>query len=303
MKDIYFSIIIPTCRGPVILTKCLEAIFNMDPPHGYEVIVVNDGGPVVDEKNVVASKKFPVYIVNQANQGAAAARNTGAQRARGRFLVFLDDDCLPHRQWLEIMSQNIVNIPPTVLGGQMVNGYSENRYAAATQIMMEYFYQTSSQPEGGTGFLASSNLVVPREPFMAMGGFDASYPGAGGEDRDFCRRWLDAGYCLTHVRQAIVYHFHNLGLRQFLAQHFSYGKGAFRYYRKTGFNTGNDKRSLLFYLALLMSPLDEEHRFGRLTLIGCLVLSQVATGLGLFHELICKILKTLQSHGGFTPPS
>ena len=296
-KDLPFSIIIPTCRGPVALKKCLGSIFDMDHgrTHGHEVIVVNDGGPVLDEKSTFFLKGTPVHIVNQANQGAAAARNAGAKMARGKFLIFLDDDCLLHRQWLKIISRKLVNNPPTMLGGQMVNGCSASRFAAATQIMMDYFYQNSNQQKGGTRFLASSNLVVPREPFLAMGGFDESFPGAGGEDRDFCRRWLDAGYCLTHVNQAIVYHFHDLGLKQFMAQHFNYGRGAFRYYRKTGFNTGNDKRSVAFYLRLLTSPLGKEQDLGKYKLICCLLLSQGATGLGLFHGFICIILALLQN--------
>ena len=39
-------------------------------------------------------------------------------------------------------------------------------------------------------FLPSNNLAVSAKRFHEAGGFDAGFPLAGGEDREFCRRWL-----------------------------------------------------------------------------------------------------------------
>jgi glycosyltransferase involved in cell wall biosynthesis len=56
----------------------------------YEVIVVDDGSPV-DVVAIVEAHRNS-RLVRQANAGPAAARNTGIERSRGEFLVFLDGD-------------------------------------------------------------------------------------------------------------------------------------------------------------------------------------------------------------------
>ncbi len=48
--------------------------------------------------------RYPwVRLISQANAGPASARNRGAREARGRILLFTDDDCVPMPNWLDAM--------------------------------------------------------------------------------------------------------------------------------------------------------------------------------------------------------
>lgn len=88
---------------------------------------------------------------------------------------------------------------------------------------MSYVYDYYN--EGRPRFFASNNLCVPRDDFLAVGGFDASFAVAS-EDRDFCDRWLASGRRFAYEPAAVVRHRNALTLWRFLRQHYRYGRGA-----------------------------------------------------------------------------
>jgi glycosyltransferase involved in cell wall biosynthesis len=85
-----FSIVVPTYGRPVYLLEALASVIQQSVTD-FECIVVNDASP-----GPVAPLRDPRIrtIERQVNGGPAAARNTGIAAARGRYLVFLDDDDL-----------------------------------------------------------------------------------------------------------------------------------------------------------------------------------------------------------------
>ena len=97
-----FSVVIPTYNRPSQLRECLEALADQDYPRtAFEVIVVDDGSTEslrgIDD---LFRAKLPLVFLRQQNAGPASARNTGAQHAKGRYIAFTDDDCVPARDWL-----------------------------------------------------------------------------------------------------------------------------------------------------------------------------------------------------------
>jgi glycosyltransferase involved in cell wall biosynthesis len=86
------SVIVPTFNRPERLEETLRSIVGQT-LQDLEIIVVNDNG--LDVAPVVArceAKGEIVYLRHTANQGLAAARNTGLRHARGRYIAYLDDD-------------------------------------------------------------------------------------------------------------------------------------------------------------------------------------------------------------------
>jgi glycosyltransferase involved in cell wall biosynthesis len=87
------SVIIPCHDSARWLAETLESALAQTWPT-VEVIVVDDGST---DGSVTVAQGFTargVRVVSQPNQGAAAARNTGLQHARGAYLQFLDADDL-----------------------------------------------------------------------------------------------------------------------------------------------------------------------------------------------------------------
>src|SRR5882757_6376591 len=116
-----FSVVIPTYNRPEMLRECLESLRREYQNERFEVIVVDDGSePPVDLREYAGAMKL--QMLRQANAGPAGARNAGAGRACGKYLVFLDDDCRAAEHWLAKFEEACRNASPkTIFGGQLRN--------------------------------------------------------------------------------------------------------------------------------------------------------------------------------------
>ncbi|NJN16606.1 MAG: glycosyltransferase [Oscillochloris sp.] len=280
------SVVIPTYNRPQPLAACLQALAAQDYPRDrYEVIVVDDGSPQSPAPLFAALPEMTVRLIVQQRRGPAAARNAGAAVAHGRILAFTDDDCRPHPDWLRALSLRSASAPNALVGGAIRNALPDNPYADASQILVGYIYDYYNRPQGAR-FFTSNNIAMPREQFLAIGGFDAGYPRAAAEDRDFCDRWLDAGYPLLYAPEARIDHAHALDLRRFWRQHFNYGRGAYHFHRGRAVRNQQEIRvePLRFYGNLLAAPLNNRPLNQALPRVGLLFLSQAANALGFFVE-------------------
>ena len=232
MTTPFTTVVVPTADRPQELARCLEALARMDyPPGRLEIVVVDDAG-TADVGAVCRAPRghLPLRLVRHAERrGPGAARNTGAQVARGDVLVFTDDDCLPDRDWLVALTNALAD--DTAVGGRTRNGLRHNPFADASQHIVDLVYAHYNRDPAAARFFASNNLAVRRADFLAVGGFDdAQFPFAA-EDRDFCDRWRASGRSLRFAPDAVVRHAHDLSLRGFVRQHLAYGRGAARFHR------------------------------------------------------------------------
>jgi glycosyltransferase involved in cell wall biosynthesis len=282
-----FSIVVPTYRRPGRLAACLETLAALDYPRDrFEVIVVHDGsGSRAPGRMAEVRDRIALTILAQPHAGPATARNTGAARARGDFIAFTDDDCMPEEDWLRALAARIVSAPSHAIGGRTINALPDNLYSSATQFLVDYLYEWHAAHRGAP-FFASNNLAVPAELFRARGGFHPGFPLAAGEDREFCQRWARCGGWMTYAPEAVVRHAHPLTLRSFWRQHFTYGRGALHFHRLRAGSRDEqpDPTPVSFYLKLVGSPLSRAEVRRRLSLTVLLALAQAATMAGYWRE-------------------
>jgi GT2 family glycosyltransferase len=145
--------------------------------------------------------------------------------AKGRFLVFIDDDCIPSPLWLSAFERELAYHPEHLLGGSVANNLPDNPYSSASHRIVSYVQAYYQSKAGNEPFFQTSNLAVSADKFHELGGFDVSIPSATAEDKEFCHRWRAAGHKMSYVADAIVYHSHALTLKSFLRQHYNYGRG------------------------------------------------------------------------------
>lgn len=279
------SVIVPTYERPERLARCLTALADLDYPRDrFEVLVVDDGGQRPIERDVVPATS--IRFLRQDHAGPAAARNHGANEARHSLLAFIDDDCLPRRDWLRAIGRRHGRAPESAIGGRTINAVDGNRYSIASQALIDYLQDYYQHPQTGARFATSSNLAFPADAFRGMGGFDTSFPRAGGEDRELCDRWIADGRDIQYAEDAIVDHHHAMSLASFWRQHVNYGRGAyeFRRARRRRLAAPVPVEPLSFYLGLLRRPAHECPGRPSLTLLA--LLSQVANAAGFVVEAL-----------------
>jgi GT2 family glycosyltransferase len=284
-----FSIVIPTFQRKDDLRACLRGIAQLDfPREEFEVIVVDDGSPEAPTDVVNAYKgdlAIQIVVVSQ-NGGPARARNLGARHAIGEYLVLLDDDCIPEREWLTSLAARRREFPEALIGGVLVNGAPHSLCAEASQQLGDFLYRYYNADIDNAGWFMSANLACPRAAFLAMGGFDASFPLAAAEDRDFCDRWREAGMRLVMAPHAMVHHMRSMTFRPFWKQHRTYGRGA------RHLHIARAKRQvaiprcepLVFYIRLLCAPVAHSRGMRTPLLVFLMLVSQVAYASGFYAE-------------------
>ena len=287
-----FSIVVPTYNRPERLAECVASFCALQYDRDrFEVLIVDDGSPRIAEVHAALQPfrdRIALRLLEQSHAGPAAARNLGAGAARHELIAFTDDDCRVDPGWLSAFEAQFTRHPGGLLGGRTVNALTENVCAEASQalvnFLLEYFIAR------GAPFFASNNIAVARGTFERVGGFDLRFPLAGGEDREFCARYLHAGCPLVYAEDAVVAHYHALTVRRFLRQHYNYGRGAYCYRRVHAARSGPEVgfERWRFYLDLVRYPLSAKgiDKRGRVTLL--MFATQVANATGFFAEKLTR---------------
>lgn len=191
-----FSVVIPTCNRPDMLAACLGRLApgrTTFAAADYEVVVTDDGVRPSAEKLI--AETFPWAKWSRGpRRGIAANRNAGAALARGEWIAFLDDDCLPEPGWLEAYARAAQHQPElAVLEGRTISGVER---MGALEIA----------PVNETGgMLWSCNLAIRADTFRQVGGFDEEL-GSNLEDVDLRLRLKHAGAETLFVSAAAVVH-------------------------------------------------------------------------------------------------
>lgn len=98
------SIVIPVYNYVEIIAQNVESILNQKTKYSYEVILVDDGSTDGAREVIQSYQDNPkVKIICQKNAGIGAARNTGINNARGKYLMFIDCDDTVHDDIVEVL--------------------------------------------------------------------------------------------------------------------------------------------------------------------------------------------------------
>ncbi len=288
-SSIDFSVVIATFGRAEKLRRCLAGLARMRIPQAsFEVIVVDDGSPVPVREALGAMELCGMNVrhIRQQNLGPGMARNAGVAEAKGRWIAFIDDDCIPHRDWLNAMKRALESHPEKLVGGRIVNGYPDSLFDTASWVLLEFLYDYLTRIPAAPRFFASMNIAMSRDQFLRVGGFGKASSFLA-EDRDLCDRWTQAGEEFHYEPRAAIRHHHGLTLRKFWRQHFKYGRGARRFHLARAARRQQAPRiePWGFYLGLVTSPLRLKKPLPwRVALMGCMVFSQVAMVCGYYWD-------------------
>jgi GT2 family glycosyltransferase len=202
------SVVVLTRNGSRWLKRCLESVAASDYP-AVEVIAV-DNGSSDDSISILAGFKGVRIVAAGENLGYALGNNLGAQRSKGEFLFFLNDDT-----WVE---ETAVSRLVGAMGGSTQTGFcageiceydSDTLVNCGVLLDIFGFPWKGATPEGGSsGFIYADGcaLFVRAEVFRRLGGFDPHHF-IFAEDSDLCWRGAITGYPTLAVPGARIHHY------------------------------------------------------------------------------------------------
>ncbi len=215
------SVIIPAKNAADTIEGCLNALIRQEGLEiPYEVIVVDDGS--TDDTNAIV-ERFGVKIIRLEGEGPAAARNTGAEAAKGEILAFTDPDCEPAEDWIEELTKPFAD--QDVVG---VRGAYRTRQSGLVPrfVQQEYAfkYERMARREA-IDFIDTYSAAYRRDVFFANGGFDTVFKVPSVEDQEFSFRLARKGYRMVFAPQAVVFHRHVHNLWEYCRRKFRIGYG------------------------------------------------------------------------------
>ncbi len=215
------SLIVTTYNRPDALGAVLAGLLAQD-DRGFELLVADDGSRD-DTRALVehVARDAPVRIAHvwQEDRGfrAGAARNRAAAQAKGQYLVFLDGDCVPRRDFVArhrrlaergwMVAGNRILLSQSFTGEVLDGRLPIHRWdlaqwrAARARAAINRTAPLHHLPLGPLRKIGSRrwqrvrtcNLGVWVDDFRAVNGFDEAFEGWGFEDSDLAVRLLNRG--------------------------------------------------------------------------------------------------------------
>jgi len=229
MHQFTVSIIIPFLNAGKTLSKCIDALRSQTLKPSEIILVDNnssDESPSIAKAAVYRQPATFKYVLEK-RKGPSFARNKGVKHAKGEILVFTDADCIPHSNWLTNLLPTFDDMKVGAVAGRIV-GFEPKSTADKFHSLF-----TMTGPSTGrvytefslvTGGFPTANLAVRKELIDSINGFDEDLE-IYSEDYDLCARIYKAGYHISYVPEAVVYHQHRNSLSGTWRQGFGFGKG------------------------------------------------------------------------------
>ena len=197
------SVVIPSCRRPELLRRCLAALARQTlAPECFEVLVVDDGRDNATRAVAVEFARTHPRVAwrylrpGAGTRGPAAARNGGWRAAAAPLIAFTDDDTVPADDWL----------------AEGLRTMAANRLwdAASGCIVVPHERPPTDHARNTAGLAAAefvtANAFVRVGALARVGGFDERFTRAWREDSDLQFSILESGGRIGRAARARVAH-------------------------------------------------------------------------------------------------
>jgi GT2 family glycosyltransferase len=231
------SIIVPMFNSRDEIKAQIDNWDFSDDGLSKEIIYVDDACPERSYEQVIVSwnEKKPMWdrpigriLLNEKNAGYAFSCNNGARIATGKYLLFLNADCVVTPHWLKPMVDLIKsNVEIGIVGNLQLRKNSRIIESAGSEWTGDMFDHIGSRryqgkrldmpftldtlPDdlkiaGERQMVTGSCFLIPKELFEKVGRFDTEYRIGYWEDSDLNMKVRTAGYKIYYEPKSVIYH-------------------------------------------------------------------------------------------------
>lgn len=218
-----FSIIVPVYNRRNEVRDLLESLSHQT-DKDFEVVLVEDGSSEPsDEIAKEYEDRVAVKYFYKSNEGRSIARNYGMEHAEGDYFLFFDSDCVIPEHYIATLKAALDKKYTDCFGGPDAAHDSFTDTQKAINYSMTSFLTTGGI-RGGKVQLEkfvprTFNMGFSRKVWEKVGGFREMFS----EDIDMSTRIRQAGFSISLIRDAFVYHKRRTNLKLFCRQIYVFG--------------------------------------------------------------------------------
>jgi len=216
------SIIISSFDVEPYLEKCISSIVEKSTYSNYEIIVATNNPNPSSLRDFCCKNNIRLLPCGE-NSFYSHMNNQAADSAQGDFLVFLNDDIVVETpSWIEEMLQ-LCQLPEVgAVGPMQIRPNGDIQFTSSvSQLTMErefyhfsphaffqmaHLFGFSSKVISNVSSLSGSCMMIKRQLFMSLGGFDSDTFALSFQDVDLCYRLLDLGLYNVYTPYAVLTH-------------------------------------------------------------------------------------------------
>jgi len=212
------SIVIPVLNNLHFTIRCVDSIVKNGSDLPYEIIVVDNGSTDETESYFKGLKISHLhYFRLENNLGFVGGCNFGASRARGEYILFLNNDTEAQPGWLDALVETFRSYPDCgACGAKLV--YPDGKLQEAGGIIFSdgtgWNYGRGMDPQDPrfnfvreVDYCSGAALMVRRDLWEQIGGFDERYTPAYYEDTDLCFEIRRRGYKVYYQPKSVIIHY------------------------------------------------------------------------------------------------
>jgi len=214
------SLIIPAYNQANYTLACIQSIVENTSTIPYEIILMDDKSPEEDARNLKYFIEGITFISNEENLGFLRNCNKGADLAKGKYILFLNNDTNVQPNWLNSLVELIESDDSIgMVGSRLV--YPDGRQQEAGGIIWndasgwnfgrlddpmkpEYNYVKE------VDYISGAAIMIKSDLWNTIGGFDERYTPAYYEDTDLAFEVRAHGYKVMYQPKSIVIHFEGI---------------------------------------------------------------------------------------------
>jgi len=201
------SIIIVNYNGKNYLEQCLNSLKKVD-FNDFEIILVDNNS--TDDSLEFVKNNYPSIIIVKLdkNRGFAEPNNMGAKIAKGKFLLFLNNDTVVTPNFITKLADVLKKNPKIAICQSLLlkpDGSIDSSGDFIDKIGIVYNSKTRIKEIREISTPRAASMMIRKEIFSKLGGFDEKFYFSF-EDVDLGWRTWILGYNVVVVPESVVYH-------------------------------------------------------------------------------------------------
>lgn len=223
------SIVIPSKDNPAVLSNCIHSLLEQTEYQNFEIIVIDNGSNDKNRKKILQmqhqlKEEYSFrYLYMPMAFNFSAMCNIGAREAKGKYLLFLNDDMeIVREDWLSVMVVKAAKSYVGAVGAKLLYPDSDKiQHLGITNIHLgpahklqfssdkKEYYHKINRCAVNVSAVTGACLLLRREVFDEIGGFEEKLQVAF-NDVELCFHLQRAGYHNVCCNQTFLYHHESL---------------------------------------------------------------------------------------------